>query len=46
MIDTFTLKFNEAELETIFEEVQTDFPDLSEDEQILKTYQLFEDLSQ
>jgi len=37
---------HEEILETIFEEVQTDFPNLSEDEQILKTYQLFEDLSQ
>ena len=37
---------HEEILETIFEGVQTDFPDLSEDEQILKTYQLFEDLSQ
>ena len=35
---------NEIILENLFEEVQADFPDLSEDEQILKTYQLFEDL--
>ena len=37
---------HEEILETIFEGIQLDFPDLSEDEQILKTYQLFEDLSQ
>ena len=37
---------HEEILETIFEGIQLDFPDLSEDEQILKTYQLFEDLLQ
>ena len=37
---------NEILLENLFEEIQAEFPDLSEDEQILKTYQLFEDLSQ
>ena len=37
---------HEEILETIFEGIQLDFPYLSEDEQILKTYQLFEDLLQ
>jgi len=37
---------NEILLENLFEEIQAEFPDLSEDEQILKTYQLFEDLIQ
>ena len=37
---------NEIILENLFEEVQTEFPDLSEDEQIKKTYELFEDLIQ
>ena len=37
---------NELLLESIFEEVSADFPDLLEDEQIIKTYQLFEDLLQ
>ena len=35
---------NEIILENLYEEVQADFPNLLEDEQILKTYQLFEDL--
>ena len=33
-------------LENLFEEIQAEFPDLSEDEQILKTYERFEDLIQ
>ena len=37
---------NEIILENLFEEVSADFPDLSEDEQILKTYQLVEALLQ
>ena len=37
--------FTETEWEAI-ERSLADFPDLSEDEQILKTYQLFEDLLQ
>ena len=37
---------NEIILENLFEEVQADFPNLSEDEQIKKTYEVFEDLLQ
>ena len=37
---------HEEILETIFEGIQLDFPDLSEDEQIKKTYEVFEDLAQ
>ena len=38
---------NEIILENLYEEVQADFPDLSEDEKKqLKNYQLFEDLLQ
>ena len=37
---------HEEILETIFEGIQLDFPNLSEDEQIKKTYELFEDLLQ
>tara|TARA_Y100000813_G_scaffold176213_1_gene142011 strand:- start:230 stop:385 length:156 start_codon:yes stop_codon:yes gene_type:complete len=37
---------HEEILETIFEGIQLDFPDLSEDEQIKKTYELFEELAQ
>ena len=37
---------NEIILENLFEEIQADFPDLSEDEQIKKTYELFEEYCQ
>ena len=37
---------HEEILENCLDAIQVDFPDLSEDEQILKTYQLFEDLLQ
>jgi len=37
---------HEEILETIFEGIQLDFPDLSEDEQIKKTYEVFEELAQ
>ena len=37
---------NEIILENLFEEVQAEFPDLSEMEQNIKVYQLIEDLLQ
>ena len=37
---------HEEILETIFEGIQLDFPDLSEAEQIKKTYEVFEELAQ
>ncbi len=37
---------NEILLESLFEEVQADHPNLTEDEQIALTKQLFEDLLQ
>ena len=37
---------HEALLESLFEEVQADHPNLTEDEQIALTKQLFEDLLQ
>ena len=36
---------HEEILETIFEGIQLDFHDLSEDEQIKKTYEVFEELA-
>ena len=37
---------HEEILETIFEGIQLDFPDLSESEQIKKTYEVFNDICQ